>query len=97
MGLLDLFSKKEDESKLEKLPTGSFTVDRTGKIAASTLPATYPRESVLAIGELVMGIFNSAGKIHLPLREITLSYAAVKINAKEMRGGAMIFLTPRTK
>ena len=97
MGLLNIFSKKEESNKLERLPTGSFTVDRTGAIAASTLPGTYPRENISAIGELVMGIFNSAAKVNVPLREITLTYAAVKINAREMRGGAMIFLTPRTK
>jgi hypothetical protein len=97
MGLLNLFSKSPEAPKLEKLPTGSFTVDRTGKIAASTLPASYPAENVRAIGELVMGIFQSAQRMNVPLREIHLSYAAVKINARELRGGAMIFLTPRTK
>jgi hypothetical protein len=76
---------------------GSFTMDRTGKIVASTLPGTYPVESVRAIGGTVLRIFQSAQERHLPLREITLTYAAVKLTAREMRGGAMIFLTPRTK
>ncbi len=97
MGLLSLFSRQEEQPKLEKLPTGSFTIDRTGKLAASTLPGTYPEENVKAIGELVMNIFLSAQKANLPLRELTLSYAAVKISARDLRGGVMIFLTPRIK
>jgi hypothetical protein len=97
MGLLNLFSKTEEQPKLEKLPTGSFTMDRTGAIAASTLPATYPLDNVRAIGNMMVGIFQSAQKAGVPLREIILSYAAVKISAREMRGGVMIFLTPRIK
>lgn len=97
MGLLNFFSKPEAQKSLERLPGGSFTMDSTGHLAASTLPRSYPVESVRAIGELVVSIFQSAREQNLPLREFTLTYAAVKISAKEMRGGAMIFLTPRIK
>lgn len=97
MGLLNIFSKSDEQPKLEKLPSGSFTMDRTGKIVASTLPGSYPEASVQAIGSLLLSIFQSAQKVNIPLREISLNYAAVKIKAKELRGGAMIFLTPRTK
>ena len=40
MGLLKLFSRAPGQ--LLPLPRGSFTVDRDGRVLASTLPHSYP-------------------------------------------------------
>ena len=51
MGLLSFFSKPAAQT-LVRLPTGSFTVDPSGRIVASTLPQTFPVEQVRSVAEL---------------------------------------------
>ena len=94
MGFLNLFSKPS--SNVLKLPQGSFTVDSSGKIVTSTLPQAFPESYVREIGEAIVETFRSALATELPLTEITVHYAALKLTARELRGGAMIFLAPKT-
>ena len=49
MGLLDLFSRSSRKA-LVHLPSGSFTMDREGKIMTSTLPQSFPQHFILEIG-----------------------------------------------
>ena len=93
MGFLNLFGKKR--SGLVRLPAGSFTVDRTGLVVASTLPQSFPEDWVKAITRCVLQAFRGAHSAQLPLHQIVVHYPALKITAREMRGGAMIFLAPR--
>jgi hypothetical protein len=94
--LLNLFGKAKHEAALEKLPSGSFTVDKSGKVIASTLPQSVPEEQVIEVGKTILATFLSAQAANLPLREFYINYAGLKITAKEQRGGAMIFLAPRS-
>ena len=97
MGLLNLFSQKSDkDSGLMRLPTGSFTVDRTGKIVTSTLPRTFPESQVKEIADLVIAAFKGAHEVQLPLTDLAVHYAALKLTAHELRGGAIVFLAPRS-
>lgn len=77
-----------------KLPSGSFTVDRAGRVVASTLPRWFDEKLTDDIGKLVLKAFLKAQSLNLPLREIFIHYAGLKITARELRGGAMIFLSP---
>ena len=95
MGLLALFSKPS-RSGLVHLPSGSFTVDRDGKIMTSTLPQSFPASSMEGIGEQVIASFRAARAAQMPLAEIIVYYAALKILARELRGGAIIFLMPQS-
>ncbi len=94
MGLLNLFSKSGD-SRLVRLPSGSFTLDRQGKLMTSTLPYAFPAEHLKRIGETVLGAFRTASKAQMPLSEIFIHYATLKIQARELHGGAIIFLMPQ--
>lgn len=94
MGLLTLFSKPA--SALVRLPSGSFTVDREGVVVASTLPSSFPAALVDDIAEQVLEAFRDADTAQLPLSELTINYPTLKIRAREMRGGAIIFLSPKT-
>ncbi|SRR5258706_1720312 len=94
MGLLTLFSKAS--TALVRLPTGSFTVDREGSVVASTLPSSFPLTLVNDIAEQVLGAFRDADAAQLPLSELIVNYPTLKIRAREMRGGAIIFLSPKT-
>lgn len=92
MGLLSLFSKPEPT--LVRLPSGSFTVDRSGKTVVSTLPSSFPEELMQEISTHVRMAFQEAKEAHLSLSEIIIHYPSLKIIARELRGGALIFLVP---
>lgn len=93
MGLLSLFSKPA--TNLLRLPSGSFTVDREGKVIVGTLPRSFPPALAHDIGQQVLSAFREAEMAQLPLTMLTISYPSLKIRAREMRGGAIIFLTPK--
>ena len=94
MGILKLFNKPEP--KIVKLPTGSFTVDRDGHILACTLGSAYPEELVAEVARQVLHAFAEALEARLPLTEIIIQFKGLKITARELRGGAMVFFTPKT-
>jgi hypothetical protein len=77
---------------LLRLHSGSFSVDRTGRVLASTLPSTFPADLVRAIGTTVSQTFQEALAAQLPLEQLIVHYPGLKITAREMRGGAIVFL-----
>jgi len=95
MGLLGFLSKP-DPARLVHLPSGSFTVDRDGKIMTSTLPQSFPTARMQEIGQRVIASFGAARQAQMPLAEIVVYFAALKILARELRGGAIIFLMPQS-
>jgi len=94
MGLLSLFFKSPP--KLLSLPAGSFTVDREGVVLASTVPSSFPAELCETICREVLEAFQRAGEAQLPLSELTITYPSLRITARELRGGAILFLLPKT-
>jgi hypothetical protein len=94
MGFLTLFSKSAP--KLLQLPSGSLTVDRTGDILVTTVPSNFPAELLTEIGNRIVTAFREAHAAQLPLSELTVNYPTLKITARELRGGAIIFLLPKT-
>ena len=92
MGLLSLFSKPEPT--MVHLPSGSFTVDRTGRTLVSTLPSSFPEALMAEISTQVRTAFQEARAANLALTEIIIHYSSLKIIARELRGGALIFLVP---
>jgi cation transporter-like permease len=94
MGFLNLFSKPE--VTLVRLPSGSFTVDRFGEVLASTLPSNFPEELMQAIAGTVLASFRAAGEAQLVLAELHVTYPSLRITARELRGGAIMFLSPQT-
>lgn len=98
MGLLKkLFGRnkpKREAAKIDRLPTGSFTVDSKGKILTSTLPQSFPEVVVKDIGDAVLSSFSEARQANLPVTEMQFHFGGLKITAREQRSGAMIFLAP---
>ncbi len=78
------------------LPSGSFTVDRDGVVLMGTLPSSFPEELVDDIAHQALQAFREAGAAQLPLSELIIHYPSLKITARELRGGAIIFLSPKT-
>ena len=93
MGLLSLFEKPAP--RLLRLPSGSLTADRHGVVLTTTLPSAFPAELVAEIAEQVLRVFREAAAAQLPLAELNIHYASLKITARELRGGTLVFLAPR--
>ncbi len=94
MGILSFFSKPT--AVLKPLPRGSFTVDREGRLLASTLPQAFPETEAEDIALQVLAAFREAHQARVPVRELVVRYANLKLTARELRGGAIIFLVPQT-
>jgi hypothetical protein len=93
VGILNFFSKPE--AVLQALPRGSFTVDTAGNILVSTLPQSISGETVRDIARVVLGAFQTSRQTSLIAREIIIRYANLKLTARELQGGAIIFLSPQ--
>jgi hypothetical protein len=93
MGFLTRFSNSNNT--LLKLPSGSFTVDREGCVLVGTLPSSFPSELMNEIGREVIETFKSAESAQLPLSELVMNYPSLRITARDLRGGAIVFLSPR--
>ena len=93
MGLLNLFAKPAPT--LVRLPSGSFTVDRDGRVLTGTLPSSFPVSLVKDIAQQVRAAFAEADAAQLPLTELVMNYPSLKISARELRGGAIVYLSPK--
>ena len=94
MGFLSFFSRN-GQHRLAPIPKGSFTVDRAGRIMTSTLPRAFPKERLPEIGQTILNVFRSAKEVNIPLTEVFVRFGALKVQAREMRGGAIVFLVPQ--
>ena len=94
MGFLNLFAKSG--AAVQRLPSGSMTVDSQGRIVTTTVSSAYPPELLQEIAEEVLLLFREAVTAQMPLTELNIHFASLQISAREMRGGAIIFLSPKT-
>ena len=94
MGLLSFFSRPAPP--LTRLPSGCFTMDSAGNVVVATVSSSFPAALVREIGQKVLETFREAQQAQLPLAELVVHYGSLKIVARELRGGALVFLTPAT-
>jgi hypothetical protein len=95
MDFLKLFSREVAAPPMG-LPSGTFTIDRTGRMVTSTISNIFPEKVSLEIGHAVLDTFRKAKAADVVLTELTINFAAIKLTARELRGGAIIFLAPRS-
>ena len=95
MGFLKLFSKAG--AGVQRLPSGSMTVDRDGNVVATTVASGYPPALLHEIAVEVLRLFREAHTAQMPISEFSLHFASLRVTAREMRGGAMVFLSPKTE
>jgi hypothetical protein len=81
---------------VQELPSGSLTVDRNGNTITSTISSTYPAGLLKEIAKDVLRIFHEARDAQMPLAEVSIHFASLRVTARELRGGAIIFLFPQT-
>lgn len=94
MGFLKRFFRSRAD--VQQLPTGTITVDRQGDILTTTVSSAYPRSLLRDIGRDVLELFREARAAEMPLAEVSLHFGSLHITARELRGGAIIFLLPQT-
>jgi hypothetical protein len=93
MGRLSIFSKAKPT--VQRLPSGSLTVDGNGRVLACTVSSACPPETLRQISNRVLQLFLKAREVQIPLAELTLQFGSLQITARELRGGAIIFLKPK--
>ena len=81
---------------VQQLPTGTIAVDRQGHIVTSTVSSAFPKNLLQGIGRDVLELFREARAAQMPLAEVSLHFGSLRITARELRGGAIIFLFPQT-
>jgi molybdopterin-binding protein len=94
MDFLKIFSRDVPTAPMA-LPSGTFTIDRTGRLVTSTISTDFPEKLALEIGRAVLDTFLKAKAAEVVMTELTITFAAVKLTARELRGGAIVFLAPR--
>jgi hypothetical protein len=94
MGFLKRFFR--GRAGVQQLPTGTITVDRNGHVVTSTVSSVYPKKLLHDIGRDVLELFREARSAQMPLAEISFQFGSLHITARELRGGAIIFLFPQT-
>jgi hypothetical protein len=94
MAVLKTFSRAQKPLHLERLPSGCFSVHREGGIVSSTLPSDFAPSLIVEIARVVVEAFRTASQNSLPLNELHIHFSGLTITARELRGGALIFLQP---
>jgi hypothetical protein len=94
MGILKWFSKPAALPR--RLPQGSFTLDRNGRIVVATLPSSFPAALLHDISQAVQRTFRDARSLQLSLQELNVHYGSLRLCARELNGGAIVFLLPVT-
>ncbi len=94
MGFLKKFFGSR--ANVQELPMGSLTVNAQGEIVTTTVSSAYSQSLLSDIAREVLVIFREAKNSQLPLAEVTIHFASLRVTARELRGGAIIFLLPQT-
>jgi hypothetical protein len=96
MAVLKPFSRAPKPLRLERLPSGCFSVHRGCGIDGSTLPSAFSEATISEIARVVLEAFRTAADNNLPLHELHIHFSGLTITARELRGGALVFLSPAT-
>jgi hypothetical protein len=78
------------------LPAGTITVNRQGQVVTSTVTSTVPHSQLQTIARDVLELFREARTAQMPLAEVSIHFGSLRITARELRGGAIIFLFPQS-
>ncbi len=94
MGVLKPFVRTTIPVEAGRMPSGCFAVHREGGIICSTLPHWFPAKTAVEIGRVVLASFRVAAETNVALSEFYIHYSGLTILARDLRGGALIFLSP---
>jgi hypothetical protein len=92
MSFITQFFIKPTKPSLVKVPSGSFTVSREGKVMTSTLPQAFAKAHVHVISEHILTAFRLATVAEIPVTELVISYANLKVVARDLRNTVVVFI-----
>lgn len=92
-----IFTRKHGPARTFDIPQGAFTYDSEGRILVGTLPIAWLESFGPALVKAFRRSFASAEEKGFPLHEIALHYGGARITAKDLRGGAIVFVSPKRK
>ena len=92
MSFITQFFIKPAKPTLLRVPCGSFTVSRAGQVMTSTLPQAFANAHIRTISEHVLAAFRLAKAAEIPLTELVISYTALKVVARDLRGSVVVFI-----
>jgi len=95
MGILNLFSRQKSTASSPPLPKGSMTVDANGHILTTTLPHAFPQEEMRRISGVVLSAFVRARESQLIVNEMRVEFPSLRLTARALREGAIIFIEPK--
>jgi hypothetical protein len=95
MGFLKRLFGFHSRAAVQQLPSGSLTVDRDGHVVTCTVSSAYPSHLLHEIGHEILSLLREARTAQMPLAEVSIHFASLRITARELRGGAIIFLLPQ--
>ena len=87
-------SKSSSPETLAQLPAGSFSVDSSGEILVGTVPSDWLNRHGPPLARVLVSTFAAAEAQACPLAEIVVRFAGLKVTARNLRGGALVFLAP---
>ena len=70
-------------------------MDRDGKVVTSTISSAVAGETLEQISAQVLQTFRDAKLAEMNMTEFSITMGAMNIKARELRGGAIIFVSPR--
>ena len=94
MGFLN---RKQNPKGLARLPSGCFTVDASGTVIVSTVPQVFPAAHLGEIARIVLETLREAETTRWDVTELIVDFEALKITARGLGEGVIIFLAPRTR
>ncbi|MDE3067367.1 MAG: hypothetical protein KGJ60_07420 [Verrucomicrobiota bacterium] len=83
-------------ASVRQLPSGTLAVNHRGEVLSSTVSSAYPMPLLREIGREMLLLLRQAHEAQMPLPEVSIHYASLRVTARELRGGAVIFLYPQT-
>ena len=95
MGVLNPTSRSSQPLEADRLPGGCFAIHAGGGLVVSTLPIWFSHKLVAEIARTVLEAFRAAADTNDSVAELNATYRGLTIRARELRGGALIFLQPR--
>lgn len=94
MSLFTWSRKKPEPATITRTPKGAFTVDASGNVVMSTLSAAMASRVQGPLSEAIISAFRDAHAAQLALTELSFNFHGLRVTARELRGGAIVFLTP---
>jgi hypothetical protein len=94
MSLFTWTRRKPKPATIERPPKGAFTVDSSGQVVMSTLPAAMAAKVQGPLSQSILAAFQEAHAAQLALTELSFNFQGLRVTARELRGGAIVFLAP---